>query len=120
MDWHKTPKFLKLQQQWYNKLKKKGFVDIEHDEDHLKLSSERFVVRNSGAYANPTLTSAKFEYYNNCRKFMSTYLFKNKREKEIFEMHTEGISIRDIATKTRLSRRKVHETIKRLVKEMGK
>lgn len=117
-EWFKTPKLRKLQAKWYGKLKKKGFEDIEYDEDHLKLSSERFVVRNSGAYANPTLTSAKYEYYSSCRKFLNEYTFKNKKERAVFELHSEGVSIRDIATKLRLSRRFVHETIKRLVKGM--
>ena len=120
MEWYKTPKLAKLKAKWYAKLKKKGFEDIEHDEDHLKLYSERFVVRNLGAYANPTLTSAKVEYYSACRKFQSSYTFKNKKEKGMFEMHSEGISIRDIATKYKTSRRKVHELIKRLVKEVFK
>lgn len=115
MEWHRTPKFKKLQKSWYKKLAKKGFNDIEHDENHLKLSTERFVTRDGGAYANPTLTKAKFEYYNNCRKFSNEYKFKNKTEKKIFELHSEGVSIRDIAAKIKQSRRKVHEAIKKIV-----
>jgi hypothetical protein len=119
---HKTLKFKKLQETWYAKLKKKGFEDIEHDEDHLKNFALNGT-RNVQSRISPAVVAARLSYYSMARGFLCTYGFKSKLEKAIFERHAEGVGIRKIAaeltTKRRpLNKRKVHETIQRFVKVM--
>jgi len=137
-EWNKTPKFLKLQKSWYKKLAKSGFVDEEQDETYLKQPSG---IMSLSLQSTPNLEndtdgrndrrdailsqasrqlseSPRYKYYASCRSFIQKYVFKNKKDRQIFEFHTEGFSIRDIEIKTKVSRRKVHETIKRLVKVM--
>lgn len=128
-------KFNDLKKKWYDKLSKKGFEDIEQDEVHLKqysgktsLSADTQRTNESGQeleldplYYLPWTKldeTSKYEYYSMCRQFLSTYKFKNKKERIVFELHTEGESIRIIADKVKSYRRKVHETLQRLVKVM--
>lgn len=129
-NWNKTKEFAKLKSKWYKKLTKSGFVDEEHSETKLKkFSGVTSIDRIDGTskledwaeWGHSSLSIAdhwKSTYYSRCRQFLEEYKFKNKKEKAIFEMHSEGIGIRAIADKLKTYRRKVHETIQRLVKEM--
>lgn len=118
MDWHKDPKFKKLQEKWYSKLSKKGFDDIEQDESKLKQWSETYFKKGNLNQSNITVVTAKLAYYAMCRSFLETHKFKNKIERRMFEMHSEGLGVRVIAVEMKTYRRKAHETVQRLVKVM--
>lgn len=131
MNWNKTKDFKKLQKKWYERLKRRGFKDIEHDDTHLKqFSGKTSIDREDGSskldtWAEMGITVKikdhwKTEYYSRARKFLGEYRFKNKTERKIFEMHSEGVGVRVIADKLNSYRRKVHETLQRLVLEMKK
>jgi O-methyltransferase involved in polyketide biosynthesis len=116
----KNKDFLALQAEWDQKLADSGFEDAENRDGTLKVwASHFFAVRY-----NPTLFQAKEDYYRAAGSFLHEFKFANKGERAIWELHSQGISIREIVKilkkrGTKTHRRKVHETLQRLAKEMG-
>lgn len=86
----KQPDFNKLRDFWYKKLKDDGFIDIENNEqlsNNDKFRSKKFLA----SYKE------KAEYYYMSNHFLSTYEFENSIDRIIWEYHTEGVSVRNIA-----------------------
>lgn len=80
---------------WYQKLKQDGFQDIEQQDSHQNLKdwhsfhfSERF---------NETTFSIRENYYQKATTFYNEYEFSTPLEKEIWKLHSEGLSLRTIA-----------------------
>ena len=103
---------------WYAKLKKDGFKDIEHSEDILTEYSTVF-------FKNHTVEEieAKQRYHDMANAFLEHYKFENKRDRIIWEYHTNGISARDIASllkkvKIKTNRTTISQTILRLKVKM--
>lgn len=116
---NKTKEFKKLQAEWYSKLEDEGFQDVEQDEEHLKRWTSSFFKTRY----NPTLWKAKEEYYRAAGHFLHDYKFSNDTEKLIWELHGEAMSIRNIALVLKAKgiksyKRRIHETIQKLAKEM--
>lgn len=86
------PDYDKLKKKWYAKLAKEGFKDIESDEDSLKTYSNIFAQKHS-----PEQTLAKIEYYRMAEHFLNEYKFASKLDQIIWEYHSNGISMRNIA-----------------------
>lgn len=114
----KSPKqeFQELQDKWYGKLEKSGFQDIESDENHLKFYSSQFAAQfRDGAW------QAKAAYYQMASNFLEEYKFDTKRDRIIWEYHSNALSYRDIAkilnklkTTRTASRTSVYNVLKRL------
>lgn len=108
----KRPKtYEQLRDQWYAKLKKKGFDDIEDTQGRLKKwSSDVFgkkaLVQNGG-------WQAKAAYYQMAERFLNEYEFATELEKTIWEYHTNAVSVRDIAET--LNKAKVTKTNRQAV-----
>jgi hypothetical protein len=116
---NKSKEFLKLQEKWYKKLKSDGFEDIEQDEEHLTVWHTHLFNQNY----DDVKFQAKEDYYRAAGHFLHDYPFKNKKERLIWQLHSEGISIRHIVKKLKsLSfnayRREVHEVVMKLTREM--
>lgn len=80
---------------WYEKLKKDGFVDIEHDEWSLRSYSTEFNQRNPNR--NPTVQiAAKLDYYIMAEHFLNDYKFSSAKERAVWEYHTNGVQLNDI------------------------
>lgn len=77
---------------WYKKLKEEGFEDIEQDENRLKTWTTAHA-----RYGSPTSRQAKADYYLMAEHFLNNYTFERELDRAIWEYHTNGISIRDIA-----------------------
>jgi hypothetical protein len=112
-----------LQQQtkiWYKKLKKSGFDDIEQDEFYLKKWSNRF--ENLAASNDPEhWFKPKQDYYYYATQFANTYKFKSNKEKLIWEYHSNGISMREIAKLLKKVRIYIsHETVRAILKPLIK
>lgn len=107
--------FKKLQEKWYKKLEKSGFHDIESDEDNLKVWSSIFAAKHT-----KEVLQAKISYYQMASSFLEEYKFSSNVDKIIWEYHTNGIGVRDIAAtlnKTKIlktNRTDVWKIIKRL------
>lgn len=115
----RTKEFLALKAEWYKKLKKEGFEDVETDEEHLETwHSTFFKVRH-----NATLSEAKEAYYRRATHFLNDYNFDSDLEKALWGLHAEGISIRNIVKALKgkgfkAYKNSVHLKLKRLVKIM--
>jgi len=123
---YKTKQFEELKKKWYKKLEKTGFEDIEQADGRLVGKHGEWFKY----YHNPTLDLAKQDYFRHAGYFLYEHKFANDFERRIWELHVEGISIRNIAkilskryprvTKKygKINKRKVHETLKPLVNKL--
>lgn len=121
----KPPK--ELQDKWYAKLKKSGFEDIENERGDLKASSTHNLVSHHGEYYADKISfhEGKAEYYRLAGFFLHDKKFESKLDKQIWELHANDRSIREIVTilkkkKIKAYRDQVHIIIQRLAKEMIK
>ncbi len=116
-----------LQKIWYQKLKESGFDDIEDTSskrEYLKNWESTYFYRRY----DPMSFEMKQEYYRQANLFLNEYKFEwirgssiiNWMEKEIWRLHADGSSIRDIELALGLNRNKVHLIIKKLVAIMKK
>lgn len=115
-----TKQFNKLKNTWNKKLKSEGFKDIEGDHDIVitdgSFSVRRFFERNSyDSY------KAKERYYQLAGHFLHETLFESKLHKNIWKLHSEGVSARDIAEKIKvLKKTKIYKIIDVLKEQMLK
>lgn len=121
----KTKEFKKLNKLWYGKLKKEGFEDIER-KDKTGQKEER-VVNSPLHYIAKNYTLLQFEvkeeYYRMAGQFLHEHKFKSLYEREVWELHSNGVSIRNIVKKLKARKQTayrdlVHGVIKALVTEM--
>lgn len=94
---NKTP-FQKLQEHWYKKLKESGFEDIESSDGRLKEYSSTLKGNPNKVFTQNGGWEAKEEYYRMASHFLLEHKFKTNLEQVIWEYHTNGIGVRDIAT----------------------
>lgn len=107
-----------LQQKWTEKLNKSGFKDIERDDDSLKIWSSWF----RHMYSVEEF-QAKQAYYQMASSFLNEYPFENKIQATIWDYHTNGIGVREIANllksvRVKTNRTTVWQIIKRLQARM--
>lgn len=109
MSRQRDPKSLKtLQKIWYKKLKDSGFNDIEDTN-----SPKEFLKTWHSSYFISRYTTESFErkesYYRLCSHFLWDYSFQSNLEREIWRLHSEGMSLRDIAKSLRSQRIKLNK-----------
>ncbi len=116
--WH-DPKFKQLEKKWYKKISK-DFQDIENTNNETRLLKEwdsNFFRNNF----NEIKYEATVQYYKNARRLLLTYPFENKTHEEIWRLHCEGITEREIAKRIRRYKKSmVHyliSNISRLIKK---
>lgn len=116
-----------LQKEWYTKLKKSGFEDIEQDENNLKEweSSRYYRGRNNEADFEKVILiqEAKEQYYRMAGHFLHDHNFESAVDKFIWEMHSEGVAHRKIVPllkkfKLKRERHWVRRVIDRLKAQM--
>ncbi len=101
----KLNKYEKEREKWYKKLARSGFVDIEYNDVKLKTASTEFTKEK---YL--VTLDQRIAYYEMATRFLNEYAFESNLDQVIWEYHTNGISVRDIAV-----------TLKKVrVKKMGK
>lgn len=117
----RTKEYAALEAEWDKKLADSGFQDIEQRKDgNLKFWSTIFVNRHTFSRLD-----AKQAYYRAAGHFLHDHKFTSY-ERKVWELHAEGISMRNIVKilqdrdNIRTYRRRVHETIQSLVREMVK
>ncbi len=91
--------------EWYAKLEKEGFKDLEDKEGRLKRWSSD-IFGKTKALVQGGGWQIKAEYYSMCERFLAEYPFETELEKTIWAYHTEAISVRDIAETLNKLRRK--------------
>lgn len=115
----KTSEFKALKKKWDEKLKASEFEDIEQEDGNLKAWSNSFYCDE----ASEIVRQAKEEYYRLAAHVLYEYPFKTKRDRFIWEQHSNGVSVRDISKALRKKRifydkNKVHAVIQVIAKEM--
>lgn len=95
-----------LQKVWYQKLKDEGFKDIEQEGKNgfLKEWSRKFRIPYGSQVAKGYTTEDKIRdnevketYYRLAGHFLYDYKFKTETLRNIWELHSEGVSYRNIA-----------------------
>ena len=110
--------FFSLQRKWYEKLKKKGFIDIEKTQ-----KNKAFLTQYHSHYFfrhhQPEEIESTQAYYRMCYEFYWHYHgFKTKREKMIWWLHSEGHSNREIIEQTKQTYYKIQNMIAQFKKIM--
>jgi hypothetical protein len=115
VQFYEKAKFKKLREKWYKKLEKSGFVEIEavHTKNelvkdyHSSHFMKDYVVDNY---------DAKQKYFELAREILHTYEFKNKQDKLVWELYSEGMECKTIARKLKKSEYKLSKFIKTVEK----
>lgn len=101
----KDDDFIKLKELWYRKLKESGFKDIERSNGRLKAKAEDLCLLKR--YYNEETFKEKQNYYFQASQFYWDYKFESKLQKEIWRLHSEGFSLRQISRRIRTSQNKM-------------
>lgn len=124
MSTFKTKEFRRLHRAWMNKLKQKGFDDIEDlnsPNEWLKTwDSQCFIT-----YAENGDMKYAQVYYQVASDLLNTHDFESDLEREIWRYHAGGYSMREIeqelyTKKNRLNKDKINLIIQRLQKFVGR
>ena len=128
MSCFETPSFRKLLIFWNKKLAESNFEDIDKEitenSKHHYLSQTQihpkrfhsFDFRNY--FKDQTFFYKREEYFQKSSYFLNHYHFNSEKEKSIWELHSEGLSIRKIASNLKLKNWVVHKVVKNLQKEL--
>jgi hypothetical protein len=116
--------YKKLKKVWYKKLAQSGFIDIERNEDDLKVNDWYF--SRTAKYGGSSIewSQSKADYYYMATQFLNNYKFETNLERIIWEYHSNAVSHRDItdilnkAKVTKTNRTYVGRIIKALATEM--
>jgi hypothetical protein len=113
----------KLQRDWYKKLKRDGFQDIEQPDGNLKVWSQSLNNdRHLGRHTSRRQAHAEYYYYAN--QWLNEGKFDLRLDKIIWEYHSNGISMRGISKLLKqtkvciLSRTSVYNIIKDIRQKM--
>lgn len=113
----KTTKFKSLQAKWYNRLKKDGFEDIEEFKegaDYLKKWHCNYFQKKY----HPLAFTARQHYFELACAFLNDYQFQTDLDREVWEMHCMGGTVRGIAKEFKRSSTFVNQIIIRIRKIM--
>ena len=102
----------KLKAEWNQKLKDSGFEDIEDSQERLHRWHNNDFRRIDLDFYN-----ARKQYFEDAQEFLNWYEFNSPEDKIVWELHTAGLPIRQIAEKTNRSKSAIGRTIKRLRRE---
>lgn len=108
-----NPNLASIKKEWYKKLKDSGFEDIETDDGKLIRWSSSYLKQVSKE-GRETQQHAKESYYRLAGQFYHSYLFETRQEKLVWELHSSGKSMRDIAKVIKMSSTTVKERIHKL------
>lgn len=108
----KTKEFKTLQKEFYDKLADSGFEDIEETD-----SPKELLTAWHGSYFTARHDPEDFkeiaQYYNSADSILNNYEFSNEVDKQIWERHSKGLSIRRIALELSIKNWVVHKSIQK-------
>lgn len=88
--------FKKLQEHWYKKAAKAGFEDIEQNDEEQRLKKWHSTYLQQRY--TPEAYAAAERYYHLASDYLHNGTFDSTKDKRIWELHTEGLTFRKIAT----------------------
>jgi len=95
---HTQESFAKLQRQWYAKLKKTGFNDIEWYGSERDASKANNYLKQDTYQTTRTSKPGNAEYYRIMTNYWTHTEWQNPLHSKVFELHCDGMSLRNIAT----------------------
>lgn len=112
----KPPK--ELQNHWYQKLKENGFNDIEDTSSPREMLKSWHSTLFIHRYEKERFT-ARQQYFEIVTQFLHSHEFESELEREIWFLHSEGKSLREIATITgEVSKDGALKIIRKLLRSM--
>lgn len=112
----KDQRYKDLEKIWYDKLKQEGFQDAEDRNTGLLKEWDFNFFRNQ---FDPIQYSATLRYYEEARRLLLSYTFKDEGHKQVWELHCEGLSERTISSKiSRYKKSMVHYIIAHIAKHI--
>lgn len=81
---------------WYQRLREEGFEDIEDTDSPRQLLKEWHSTKFLD-HADGVRSSARQKYYEMATHFLHAHQFESEMEYTIWEMHSNGLSLRKIA-----------------------
>lgn len=95
---HQTKEFKELDKVWKKRLEESGFQEQEANDTQLKsqYSAHYFTSTNSVGGAE-----AKEMYYRLAGQFLYSHTFSSVKERLIWQLHSEGMSIRNVVHRLR-------------------
>lgn len=109
----KVLSFSELKRLWYNKLKATGFKDIEKT-----INGADVLVTYDATWfkarGTPDVVGAQTEYYKLARDLLHTFAFESKRDKFIWELHSEGKSCRETQAITKVHKDIVNRIVRKI------
>jgi hypothetical protein len=121
---YETAEFQKLKKQWDQKLADSGFEDIEAKEDEHMVRPQEFTTPHQSAELTEYVDfveNSGLDYYQFCHQILREFEFKRELDRIVFELYTEGKTIRDISSHLEVSRYKplkkssIDDLIKRIL-----
>ncbi len=112
----KDKNFVKLQKEWYKKIKEEGFQDIEYfnsegEPEDMMRGSSKFtsaeVCTQIEDEGNRLLYDTTYAYYYDALVKSIELTFESEVDKTVFFYHSQGLSLRQIARKVGFSHPKV-------------
>lgn len=93
-----SKEFLELQTKWYKKLEDSGFSDIEQNDDNPGKVGGNLKKWSKSLLANIEKTpfEDKQRYFELAGHFLYDHEFADATEKRIWELHSQGYSLREI------------------------
>lgn len=110
--------YLKLKAEWYAKLAKEGFFDIEQEDGNLKSWTSSMITRDLKNGRAEAIKSRE-EYYRAAGQFLWEHKFDSDLERKIWELHANGTSNLSIS-KTLALPRKGKDTIRKVIVKLAK
>lgn len=119
MSQRKASEFKRLEKEWYAKIRKKGFQDIESIEESL--GDRPLIDWDAFRFGkmDPVVFKAIKDYYEQAWDLLLTYKFANKDHKRVWRLHASGVPERDIAQKTSYRKSMVHYLIDKIARING-
>lgn len=114
-----TKDFRELHKKWHGKLETSKFFDHEEFDSPMELMKVHENERFRGMYTGDEFL-AQQRYYELAGQLLHDHSFKNQKEQNIWKMHAEGFSIKDIAKKLKTTNHHVSKLIKELRKKIIK
>jgi hypothetical protein len=96
--YYETRQFKALQKQWYDRLNEEGFVDEELFSEEFGNHNTTFLKRPGFKWVNKW-DPAIVEHFRLARNFLAHGTFASKIDEKIWQLHSEGYSIREIVSK---------------------
>lgn len=108
-----SPKFRKLKEKWYQKIKKKGFVDIENERQDLIDHQSVYDFSQRIGFKNLIMESIR-DYYYWASDMIMEGKFESAIDRKIWVLHSLGRSSREIGASVKLDQSYVCRKIKKI------